>query len=159
MFYGGRLLSHLSAEDIEVDEFISLRKLNRNISIMIDSDKSELNADINSTKKRVCEEFDIGSGFAWITEGREIENYIDPTLLDSVVKKLYSDDVEISDNVGSSQYRKPLVYKKGDGKLVSIKKVDVAREIILNDVHWGVLDLKVQMDKILKFIEESNKDE
>ncbi|MEZ4770015.1 MAG: hypothetical protein R2844_16480, partial [Caldilineales bacterium] len=32
MFYGGRLLSHLSADDAEIDEFISLRKINQNLA-------------------------------------------------------------------------------------------------------------------------------
>lgn len=39
MFYGGRLLSHLSADDDAVSEFIALRSLNRHLAIVIDSDK------------------------------------------------------------------------------------------------------------------------
>jgi hypothetical protein len=40
MFYGGRLLSHLTAgDDEDVSEFIELRSLNRNLAIVIDSDK------------------------------------------------------------------------------------------------------------------------
>jgi predicted ATP-dependent endonuclease of OLD family len=53
MFYGGRLLSHLSADDPEVGEFISLRRLNQNISIVIDSDKKSKQSEINETKRRV----------------------------------------------------------------------------------------------------------
>jgi predicted ATP-dependent endonuclease of OLD family len=39
MFYGGRLLSHLSAEDELVGDFINLNRLNRNVAVIIDSDK------------------------------------------------------------------------------------------------------------------------
>jgi predicted ATP-dependent endonuclease of OLD family len=53
MFYGGRLLSHLSALDPEVTEFISLRRLNRYISILIDSDRDKLRGRINDTKQRL----------------------------------------------------------------------------------------------------------
>lgn len=82
MFYGGRLSSHLTANDPEdvndkVADFISLRKLNRNTVIMFDSDKSGPHARMNETKKRLKEEFDKGPGFAWITKGREVENYLD----------------------------------------------------------------------------------
>jgi hypothetical protein len=41
MFYGGRLLSHLAADDREVGEFISLRQLNRHSCVIMDSDKEK----------------------------------------------------------------------------------------------------------------------
>lgn len=77
MFYGGRLLSHLSGEPEALADFIQLRSLNRNSAIVIDSDKTGPKAAINSTKERLREEFSKDSGLAWITKGREIENYVD----------------------------------------------------------------------------------
>jgi predicted ATP-dependent endonuclease of OLD family len=76
MFYGGRLLSHLSANDEEIEEFISLRKINQNLAILIDSDREKKGQVMNATKRRIRDEFDEGPGFAWITTGREVENYI-----------------------------------------------------------------------------------
>lgn len=97
MFYGGRLLSHLTAEDDEdVNEFISLRRLNRHIAILIDSDKDSSRKHLNATKKRIVEEFNEGSGFAWVTKGREIENYIEPGVLEEAVKKAHSTVTELS---------------------------------------------------------------
>jgi hypothetical protein len=90
MFYGGRLLSHLTAEDPEVEEFISLRRLNRNISIVIDSDRSTSEQEIRDTKKRIQGEFDNGPGFAWITKGREIENYIAIDVLEKAAKTVHA---------------------------------------------------------------------
>lgn len=89
MFYGGRLLSHLTADDSEVDEFISLRRLNRNICILIDSDRSNPYVRINATKRRLIEEFNKGPGFAWLSKGREIENYIDAYQLEKAVVSLH----------------------------------------------------------------------
>ena len=43
---------------------------------MIDSDRSSTHGLLNATKRRVRDEFNEGPGFAWITKGREIENYI-----------------------------------------------------------------------------------
>ena len=77
MFYGGRLLSHLTALDDEVTEFIELRSLNRNIAVVMDSDRSGELDEINATKKRIEEEFIKTRGIAWITKGREIENYVE----------------------------------------------------------------------------------
>ncbi len=81
MFYGGRLFSHLTAMDKDdlndnIEDFISVRNLNRNSVILFDSDKARSNAPLSLTKKRLKEEFDRGAGFAWITKGREIENYL-----------------------------------------------------------------------------------
>lgn len=79
MFYGGRLLSHLSYSDFEseswIDNFISLRRLNRRGIVLIDSDRTSEQAEIKKTKQRICEEFEQ-DGYAWVTNGREIENYI-----------------------------------------------------------------------------------
>jgi predicted ATP-dependent endonuclease of OLD family len=72
MFYGGRLLSHLSANDDEVSEFIQLRSLNRHLAIVMDSDRASAHSRLNSTKIRIRDEFNKDGGVAWITKGREI---------------------------------------------------------------------------------------
>ena len=56
MFYGGRLLSHLSNDDIEstdIDDFILLRRLNNRSVMLMDSDKENENDPVNSTKSRL----------------------------------------------------------------------------------------------------------
>lgn len=89
MFYGGRLLSHLSYSDFEseswIKDFISLRRLNRRGMVLIDSDRTSEQAEINKTKQRICEEFEQ-DGYAWVTNGREIENYIPKEQLAEAIK-------------------------------------------------------------------------
>lgn len=91
MFYGGRLLSHLSAEDPAVDDFISLRRLNRWSAILIDSDKQAPRGRINETKKRVQREFERADmpGLAWITDCRTIENYVPGEILEAAVRGVH----------------------------------------------------------------------
>jgi hypothetical protein len=91
MFYGGRLLNHLTMNDPEINDFISLRRLNRNLAIVIDSDKTSAHKHINATKKRVKDEFDCNdsNGFAWITNGYTIENYVPHDLLKRIVDARY----------------------------------------------------------------------
>jgi len=96
MFYGGRLLSHLTVNDSEVEEFISLRRLNRNICIVIDSDRNTARGKINSTKARIKKEFDKGPGFAWITKGKEIENYIPQQILLEAIKDICPDPPKLN---------------------------------------------------------------
>jgi hypothetical protein len=95
MFYGGRLLSHLSALDPEISDFISLRRLNRYISIVIDSDMTSSRKRINETKRRVRDEFNRGPVFAWVTKGREIENYVPPDILENAVKTVHPQAISL----------------------------------------------------------------
>ena len=92
MIYGGRLLNHFTVLDEHLaDDLIRLRRLNRHLAILIDSDKDSAQRSLNSTKRRVVREFgkDRESGFAWVTEGRTIENYVPPDLLQAAVTSLH----------------------------------------------------------------------
>ncbi|MFF2851601.1 hypothetical protein ACFVT5_35500 [Streptomyces sp. NPDC058001] len=91
MFYGGGLLNHLTSTDEEVTDFIKLRRLNRHLAIVIDSDRTQADMPINETKQRVRDEFDIdpAQGFAWITDGYTIENYVPPAILRAAVATVH----------------------------------------------------------------------
>jgi hypothetical protein len=82
MFYGGRLLAHLSMDrdpaaetpEKETDELIQLLRINQHSAILIDSDRKSSNAQIGATKQRIQAECEKSGVFCWITPGREIEN-------------------------------------------------------------------------------------
>ena len=156
MFYGGRLVSHLSGDDITelVDDFISLRRLNRRGVIIIDSDKDKSGKRINSTKKRLKEEFDKGPGFAWVTEGREIENYLPIEHVKKAIAYIKPSATTIG-NYG--KYDNLLNVKNKSEEIVQVPKVGVARYIIENEIpDLSNLGLRVEICKVIKFIEESN---
>ncbi|WP_173050570.1 ATP-dependent endonuclease [Nitrospira sp. KM1] len=145
MFYGGRLLSHLSADDKEIEDFISLRRLNRWLSIVIDSDKKNSKAAINATKRRVQAEFDSGPGFSWITAGREIENYIKATTLEDAVKGLYGSKAILR---GRNKYSHRLCEH--------YDKVKVAHAIAQKSADLLMLDLEEKIQSLVKFICAAN---
>jgi ABC-type cobalamin/Fe3+-siderophores transport system ATPase subunit len=91
MFYGGRLLSHLTPDDPEVADFISLRRLNRYVIVVMDSDKRTAHTHINETKKRIRDGIQDGAdpGLVWITKGRTIENYVPIETLSSVLRDTF----------------------------------------------------------------------
>jgi predicted ATP-dependent endonuclease of OLD family len=156
MFYGGRLLSHLSGDDIKegLDVFISLRRLNRRIVIVIDSDRKEENTTINETKKRLQSEFDIGPGYAWITEGREIENYIIADQLKDAISATNPSSISTL-NFGQYDHTLAIQAKNGDQKQAS--KVDVAKYIVDKfEPDYNVLDLRIQINRLVEFIKASN---
>lgn len=159
MFYGGRLLSHLSAEerDIEeqeVDKLIKLRSLNRNISIVIDSDREKPKSHINKTKQRIVKEFNTNTGFAWITKGREIENYIEPELLKEAVKRVHKNAVSLQ-QTGQFDHCLPYVTDKEEVKTV-IDKVKVAHEVTEQPINLEILDLESMVQRLVNFIRKSN---
>jgi len=82
MFYGGRLLSHLTADaETRSNDLIRLLSLNPKCAMVIDSDRVNAADELNATKTRVVQEFRKAGRPVWITEGREIENYIAPSFL------------------------------------------------------------------------------
>jgi predicted ATP-dependent endonuclease of OLD family len=155
MFYGGRLLSHLTADDTEVDEFISLRRLNRHITIVMDSDCSGPEKEINDTKKRIREEFDKGPGFAWVTQGREIENYINPETMENAVKKTYQ---RVKNLCNKGQYDNVFAepVTNDDGESIKIDKVKIAREVVQTQASFEMFDLGEKMERLVNFMRESN---
>ena len=154
MFYGGRLLNHLSADDAEVDEFISMRHINRHSSIMIDSDISTPEEGINATKMRVRDKIDTGPGFAWITQGREIENYVEQNLIVEAIKSVHP---QASRFAKGGQFENVVKCKVSDtSKRKVADKIKVARYVTSKPANLDVLDLKKQVTRLVKFIKQSN---
>lgn len=102
MFYGGKLLSHLDGlPPDQSEELISLLSINRNCAIVIDSDrhqgtsqsKSKPRMHLNTTKRRIRDEMRGSGGYVWVTEGREIENYIPIEVFVRVVQKIPESEI------------------------------------------------------------------
>lgn len=146
MFYGGRLLNHLTIDNnIEIDNYINLLKINKNGYLIMDSDKKDKNSDINRTKKRIQKELYEN---IWITEGREIENYLP---IKKIIRKYnikfddnYDEFIKI-DNI----FKKKVKYSKN--------KVKYSREIIKFITKEDISKkLKIELSKLIKFINSSN---
>jgi hypothetical protein len=148
MFYGGRLLSHLAATDSEVQEFISLRRLNQNMAIVIDSDKRTVGDTINSTKDRVSKEIGTHGGYCWITAGRQIENYLSNATWAQAVLTTHP-----TARVRKSFTRYGLPVASG----VILDKVSIAHAACDGVAAFGVLDLKDKIAGLVAFIEAANR--
>ncbi|MEO7557742.1 MAG: AAA family ATPase [Gammaproteobacteria bacterium] len=156
MFYGGRLASHLTNEDhsTDIDDFISLRRLNRRGVIILDSDRNKSRVKINKTKRRLQKEFDCGPGHAWVTDGREIENYLHPETIRSAIAKLCP-NATLRTNLG--RYDNCLKLKSKKGRDSQAPKVEVAKYIVNEyEPDFSILDLKQRITKLLAFVRESN---
>ncbi|MGK3724624.1 AAA family ATPase [Stenotrophomonas sp. 6O] len=86
-FYGGSLLARLTLEDPtrpNPEDLIRLLALNRNAAIVCDSDKSSEDSELKLRVLQAKEQVDaLPYGFIWITDGKEIENYLPGSVIAS----------------------------------------------------------------------------
>lgn len=138
VFYGGRVLAQFSFSD-DGSDLVNAVSLSREFAVVIDSDKKTKEAAINGTKTRVLEEIERLGGFCWVTQGREVENY----LSNAVIQNLASEDSGVT--VPKDEFAQVLDPER-------VKKVDFARRAIevAND-DWP-LDLKEQVSELVRRI-------
>lgn len=160
MFFGGRLFSHISAMDHDelqenIDDFVSVRKMNRNSVIMFDSDKDNSRAGISPTKQRLKNEFNEGPGFTWLTKGREIENYLDYDIVEETVLSVHPSAKQL---VEKGQWSNLLKYtKKRTLEEKTASKVKIARHYVQNnEPNLDVLDLDSNVGRLCDFIHSAN---
>lgn len=154
MFYGGRLLAHLAVSQEVFSEFISLRRLNRWSSVVIDSDKTSSRSHLNKTKKRILNEFETdgsNTGFAWVTRCYTIENYLPETILRESVRAVHP-KVSIK-NYG--QWDNPLEVGPSTSP---INKVNVANECVrhLGRQHLSRYGLQGEVERLADMIRRAN---
>ncbi|MGB7334453.1 MAG: AAA family ATPase, partial [Salaquimonas sp.] len=160
MFYGGGLISHLSADDDAIEEFIKLRDINQHMAIVIDSDRDKKGAKLKPAATRLQSEFKNTKGVIWITKGREIENYIKPDLLHAAIKSIHPNIYSSPDKTEQYDHSFYFKRKKADatGELIhkNTDKVGVAKNIAEQDADLSVLDLKKRISEIVAMIKEAN---
>ena len=152
MFYGGRLLAHLSAADPEVTDFISLSCINRNLVVMMDSDRKNSKCTINDTKLRVAKELTEAGGMAWVTAGREIENYFPTDMLQQCVDAVAPGFGSKTGN-GRFDHALPIV---NTGSRERADKVKVASKVADRQAELDVLDLREKITALVGFIRRAN---
>jgi predicted ATPase len=152
MFYGGRLLSLLSPNDPEVNEFISLRLLNRNMVVLMDSDKDKSNKRLNATKRRIRDEWGDEPGFVWVTRGREIENYVPyQAMLDALDALVPGKRHRLQ----KSPYAKAISLSTQGNPIAD--KLKIAHWLVENEkLTLEPLDLRNKIKALAQFIRQSN---
>lgn len=156
MFYGGRLLNGLTADDPhDVEDFISLRRLNRYMAVVMDSDKSSPQARINETKRRLRDELngDQQTGYAWVTAGYTIENYVPWAELSGAITAIHP-TAKPGDMPG--KYDNPLPDKTLG--VARPNKIGISRHVTEN---WGTVwqyGLDEDVRRLIGLIRRANED-
>lgn len=149
-YYGGRLLAHYTCNDEEskTNELINVLKTNRHAAIVMDSDKRTKNSHINATKRRIRDEFKSLGSFCWITEGREIENY----LSGRAISDFYHKNISQIDKFDSfPDYIRSLDANFANHKVESARNYS---DFITEDNSCNILDLKDKIEQLYKEIKK-----
>ena len=150
LFYGGRLLSHLTGEVDDSNELIQLFRANHHSIIVMDSDKTDSKKRIHDSKRRIQNEFIKNQAIAWITQGKEIENYLSR----NVFNKKYKVNKQIGQYEKIDDFLNNNSKKQNMGNYYVTHKVSesisIAKEMIREDIN--VLDLEKQISTIVKQI-------
>lgn len=160
VFYGGALIRHLSADDEALEEFIRLRQLNRNFAMVLDSDKAGPREKLKPAAERLKTEIATGGGIAWITKGREIENYVRPELLQAALKKLHPRLYKRPHGVG--QYDHAFYFERKDARgpeaviCTTGDKVGAASLVCEHAAELDILDLKARVRELVAMIRAAN---
>jgi hypothetical protein len=160
MFYGGSLIRHLSAGEDTPRDFISLSRLNRNMAIVMDSDRDHPDAALKSTVERLKEEARSRNVLIWITAGREIENYIAPELVHGALRELHPRVYGKPCETGVFDHSFHFVRSDGTGEASAIyrdaDKVGVASHVTRHPVNWDRLDLRERVKELVEMIKLAN---
>lgn len=161
MFYGGALIRHLTASDEALDEFIKLRDLNRNMAIIIDSDRDCDAAPLKPHAQRLRDEMSDGSGLVWITAGREMENYIDAKKLQAALKerhpRIYRGACKTGQYEHAFYFYRDNPKKKGERETYKDgDKVGAANLICQANADLDILDLRDRIQEIILMIHRAN---
>ncbi len=161
VFYGGGLIRHLSADEDVIEDFIKLRELNRNFAVVMDSDKEGARTNLKPSVQRIKDELGHGSGLAWITQGREIENYIDPDVLQKAIRERHS-TIYKGPPSATGPYDHAFYFTRKAGSkppesiYTATDKVGVAKLIVKEVANLGVLDLKKRIEELAAMIRRAN---
>ena len=100
VYSGGRLIEGISFDEpgeqsqatddlsaeVDVDEFVEALRINRNAVVIMDRDRGH-DEELKSWVNRIEAELEDIRGMAWITAGREIENYVPLQIIRTLVTK------------------------------------------------------------------------
>ena len=84
-FFGGAILAHMSFQDAPVKTLFDIMSIRRNSYIVLDSDRASNDDPLGKKYARDFISDRVLADRYWITNGREIENYLDDLMLDWAV--------------------------------------------------------------------------
>jgi putative ATP-dependent endonuclease of OLD family len=137
-------------QDDQLSLVARLLKICRRSVVIADSDRKTADEEVSVRRRQALKSVDEAGGLAWITAGREIENYIDCRVINDILPLPYDGDYIFGDIASALE--------GAVSKSRRNKKVKVAREVVkrLGAEHLGVLGLHEELDKVIRYVKDAN---
>jgi hypothetical protein len=151
-FTSGTLLSHIAYDDPKGGDRIEALRINRNAIILMDRDAAATPSGLKPRVERVSSEMRSHGGLAWITKGREVENYIPVEAL-----RLFLEEPELAPQEEDVSVFE-LIRDSGKGSF-SDRKPELAVKIcecLEPAMLDGCLDLKDRLKEVCLLIRKWN---
>ena len=132
-FYGGALLAQtqFTTPTEAVDTFINLLRVNANVVVVCDSDRSSAESELKPRVYRVQEEVKkVPNGYIWITGAREIENYLPGEILQETMDLLDIPNPGQFESFFPRQNSSSTSYLEDKLKRKSFDKIDLASQCV-----------------------------
>lgn len=157
-FYGGSVLATVEFKPPEEAdaEFTNLLRLNANIAVLCDSDSRSVGADLKRRVARISSELErIPTAYQWITQPKEIENYIPGSVWAKVYDIADVPDPEDVDSFPSEPHQGDFVYDRLQRK--TFDKVKFAK-LAVPHLTREMLDLRFDFkSRITGLVEQVRK--
>jgi len=161
MFYRQLPRLHLGGE-LPHKEVIEVLRLNRNAIIVMDSDLRDAEAGMRPDKMRIIQQCKEANIMCWVTDGREIENYLSPGVVVRAFKEMHNIEIDLPI---LDQYADFAVVV--DGRVASMTtnvpgygkcKPDYARKIAALITEEDIQeDLRIHLLEVIETIREWNR--
>ena len=155
VFYGGALLARVqftSPEEDEVAELANLFQINHNLVVVCDGDRETEDSDLKPRVERIREEVEkIDGAHIWITDAKEIENYLPGSVLSEVTRLPSLPDPEKHD-CWESYTEKNMGRKSIDKVALAISST----RYMTKEVMEGRFEWEEQMKQIVERIDSWN---
>lgn len=141
LFYGGSVLSHHGFDE-EGEDLVKAVSLSRAFAVVMDSDIKTSGDKINATKERVRQEVEKQNGICWITDGREVENYLPIDVIKALQPKFSGATIP------ASNFDQVLNPDK-------VKKTEFAKAAVEIETEEWPLDLKKRVTQLVDAINKA----
>ena len=163
VFYGGSLIAQVEltspengATEGKVNELVNLFPINHNLVVVCDGDRTAEDSSLKSNVERIREEVKkIDDAHLWITEAKEIENYLPGSVLEKATGLSPLPDPEKYES-WSSYTEKHMQRKSIDKVALAISSTQYMNKEV-REVMEKRFDWKEQMEEIVKRIDSWNK--
>jgi len=154
IYYGGAVLADYASEvEVPGADIVALKAMNRSMTVLMDSHRSEEEGKLTAAKLIVIASLDGDDhGFAWVTAGRAIEQYVPFETLSTAVATVHP---RLSHVSSGEKFEPALLMKNGDSKS-NPNKPGIAREVVRLNPPLDQFDLREKCERLVGLIRRAN---